>query len=516
MKAQGRMLLSIQFPLADTRTFIYPEPRLHKPGWPLAEKDSEYVRYAGVIRGRTAGGLAGWGGENEGVICKANNALVFDKNISYLNNTLGINLILRRAFTYFYFDGTAVGKYELGVASKSKYNVQISPKQFPAVVNHFLTLPVRVRSPFGETKVQDLAQAGRSIAQLYAIASTSKEKEIIQSGVREVHPGTPILYFEFKIGEATGVPQAAKFVPLPKEYGIYLFNYKIFYKGAQIQSWLAFIDGKTNLDRARTLRLYLLRLHSEYECLRIILRNIKEKIINPPPKGDLSQKLQGYLGKAAANISNLENKCEGQFAGELPYIARNATNMTRPGDLEELLGIIQDLDLRGNIARNTGDFVRSDGNLKPSDHDIFYINSKEVKIMTGDNINVNQAIGSNIGGQNNQITNTFGTITNTINSMPNGTQADKEELTKLVQQLAEALKKAPADQQEAAENVSKATKRVVDAAAEEKPDKQWFSVTAEGLKKAAENIKAVLPDVLTIATSIITKAALVIGLHLPI
>jgi len=510
------MLLSIQFPIADTRTFIYTDPRLHKPGWPLAEKDSEYIRYAGVIRARTAGGLVGWGGENEGVICKANNALAFDKNISYCDIKLGINLNLRRIFTYFYFDGTAVGKFEVGVSTKSHNKVQISQKQFPAVVNHFLTLPVRVRNPLGKTKVQDLVQAGRSISQLFSIASAIKENAINPTGFREVHPGTPILYFEFKKGDVIDVPQAAKFVPLPKEYGINLFNYKIIYKGAQIQSWLAFTDELTDLKRARTLRLYLLRLHAEYECLRIVLRNIKEKIINPPPKGELSDKLQLYLNKATKNIGNLETKCEDQFTRELTYIARNATNMIRPGDLDELLGIIQDLGLRGNIAQKAVDFIRSDGNLNPAGGDVFYINSPEVKIMTGDNINVNQAIGSNIGGQNNQITNTFGTITNTIKSMPNGTQADKEELAKLVQQLADALKNVPPDQQEAAENVSKATKRVVDAAAEEKPDKQWFSVTADGLKKAAENIKAVLPDVLSIATSIITKAALVIGLHLPI
>ena len=102
------MLLSIQFPIADARRFLDKPERLGTPIWPHPSPDSEFIRFFGAIRNRPLGGLAGWIGEDP--ICKANRALLLSKNPSLIEGHKPAHVAFRR----FYFDGWAVGKYEIG------------------------------------------------------------------------------------------------------------------------------------------------------------------------------------------------------------------------------------------------------------------------------------------------------------------------------------------------------------------------------------------------------------------
>ena len=98
-------------------------------------------------------------------------------------------------------------------------------------------------------------------------------------------------------------------------------------------------------------------------------------------------------------------------------------------------------------------------------------------------------------------------VTQSIGALPNASDQEKADLKKLVAELelalAEATQKAP-DQAEDAEAVAAMTEQLVDQAAAEKPNKALLSITGDGLKKAAENIAAVTPTVLKIATQIVT------------
>src|SRR5436305_2076496 len=68
------MLLSIQFPLADSRPFLpMRKAMLPIPQWPVGTPDKDFVRCFGMIRRRRLGGLAGWVGEN--TVCEAGRAL---------------------------------------------------------------------------------------------------------------------------------------------------------------------------------------------------------------------------------------------------------------------------------------------------------------------------------------------------------------------------------------------------------------------------------------------------------
>ena len=51
------------------------------------------------------------------------------------------------------------------------------------------------------------------------------------------------------------------------------------------------------------------------------------------------------------------------------------------------------------------------------------------------------------------------------------------------------------------------TKTLVDTAATEKPNTSMLKITGDGLKAAAKNLAGVVPDVLKIATQIVTTIA---------
>lgn len=89
-----------------------------------------------------------------------------------------------------------------------------------------------------------------------------------------------------------------------------------------------------------------------------------------------------------------------------------------------------------------------------------------------------------------------------IGTIPHADPALKEELERLVQELKSALQPAVPDRAEEAQAVAEFAQELVDAATEEKPNKVKLRISADLLKKAAENIATVVPPVLALATQI--------------
>ena len=87
----------------------------------------------------------------------------------------------------------------------------------------------------------------------------------------------------------------------------------------------------------------------------------------------------------------------------------------------------------------------------------------------------------------------------------------RKELQKLIQQLSEALEKAPKEQKEQVEAVAETAKVLVDQAKGEKPNKTMIQITGEGLKQAAKNVAEVLPSVLPIAMQIVAAVGKLVG-----
>ena len=95
-----------------------------------------------------------------------------------------------------------------------------------------------------------------------------------------------------------------------------------------------------------------------------------------------------------------------------------------------------------------------------------------------------------------------------IRTQDSAAQAD---LKALIQQLSQALEKAPPQQEEAAQAVAQTAQSLVQQAAVEKPNKTMLRITGEGLKQAAQNLADVMPTVLTIATQIVATITRLTG-----
>jgi hypothetical protein len=107
---------------------------------------------------------------------------------------------------------------------------------------------------------------------------------------------------------------------------------------------------------------------------------------------------------------------------------------------------------------------------------------------------------------------TIGDITVTLTSSRNASAADQHALEDLLAQLKTQLEQAHAQDPKNATAVQKLTNALVQEAETDEPNPTVLQVTAEGLKKAAENIAAVTPTVLGITTQIITHILRVVGL----
>jgi len=119
--------------------------------------------------------------------------------------------------------------------------------------------------------------------------------------------------------------------------------------------------------------------------------------------------------------------------------------------------------------------------------------------VTGDTFNMS----GDFRGAILNIKSTLTNVTQTIGALPNADEAAKANLQQLVNQLDEELKQVPADKAEEAEAVAQMTKTLVETANSEKPNKMMLQITGEGLKKAAENLAAIVPNVVKIAGAIV-------------
>lgn len=90
-----------------------------------------------------------------------------------------------------------------------------------------------------------------------------------------------------------------------------------------------------------------------------------------------------------------------------------------------------------------------------------------------------------------------------LGALPKADAATRAELQKLVAALGQALQQVPPDQAEDAEAVAQSAEQLVKNATAEKPNQRLIQISGDGLKQAAQNLAAVMPTVLAIATQIV-------------
>ena len=353
------MLLSIQFPFADARKFLPQTGLLEKPNWSYPTPDVEFVHFFGMVRYRRSGGVAGWVGE--GKICEAPRALRFNENFHFVHPQTDFHL--ECAFRRFYFDGQAVGKYEVGLSTTAD-NLQLTQPQTSALINYFLKIPVRIPQSANE-KPEDMAayelvRAADPLARLYRLGSTAVPRNQTNSQADWwVSPGPPVMLIEYQGEEQIRLPRHARQVNLPENYGLDLSFDRFSYSGGVIPLWALRIKSHdfATQERARTLRLYLLRLHAEHICLGLILRLLVARKIAVAEWSAQSNDLQRYLTKATERIRNQELKSAEKFDTAVPEIARESMSLMNPGDREALQEMLAEFAPRPAVVDDVIDYA---------------------------------------------------------------------------------------------------------------------------------------------------------------
>lgn len=494
------MLISIQFPIADSRRFVEDTGRLRKPFWPLPTPDKEFVRNYGAIRIRPGGGLDGWVGENK--ICEASRSISLSSCLTVNNADSQSAIPLRVAFRRYFFDGLAVGKFELGLATKSRDAVILDMRDIKAFMEKFIGLKVRIRNHKGKHMEYSMISAGKPLADSYLYATTQiKHRE--KTKTWWVRDGSPLLFLECSSRDQVPVPYYAHEVNLPDRYNIELYHCLMPFQGGTIRMWfLSKYGNYSNEDSsyARRLRIYLQRLHAEHECLRLILRNAMAKSLTVVPRSHESGILQQYFNEATRRIGLLETKSSDQFHEDICGFARESMNLLNPGQLDELQRALEPFDLRLNVSRKVVDYVRRESNV----HNFTLIEKEEIYMgdVSKDNIHIGQVVGPvNVKSR-------LDHVTQIVKNAPAVADAKRQELSALIEELKQVLKYASSAKPEDTERVVQAAEMVAAEVSKEKPNKSFLSITTEGLKEAAKAVEAVAPSVLSVAMRI---AAFVAG-----
>jgi hypothetical protein len=353
------MLLHLQFPVVDLRSLTGGEDsRLPVPNWPSPLRDEEFVRSAGMIRKRYGGGLQGWVGEE--LYCDARRA------IRFVPDSLGGRDFsarrVRIAFRRFYFDGTAVAKFEVGLAIEGSLDAS-DTNALNALLEKLLSLPVWIGRSKSKSPTCRLIESGKALAALYANSSNKHRSQGRAAWAnwrqRPTSPlvvaGTPALFIEAPPWQldVANLPQKALAIPM-KDSELKLFNWRLKIDGRFLPAWAALHPSYVDVADVRKLRLYLLRLNAENQSLVRVLKAINSDTIKPEPRSPAADVLQDYLNTATANILHLSAKTRDFATGNdtlLSQAAAAAENFLSEEERQSVLAQLKNLQIRKSIFR---------------------------------------------------------------------------------------------------------------------------------------------------------------------
>ena len=354
------MLLTIQFPIADSRPFVDLETgKLKRPGWPWPIVDQDFIRGFGMIRQRWDGGLSGWVGE--GSACDAVRALRFEALPPLALPELLKPLTTEVAFRNFYADGKVLSKYEAGLVIRPDPTVERPDQPLSRrFFEHFLRLKVAVPMPDGSRAHCELWQAGKHLAALY-LASSTPAALAGKLPAWLVTAGAPIALLDYS-GESCALDAfLSKRVKLIQHPQANLAQIAIPMQGMNLRVWLLSSSTLTK-DVARRLRIALLRLHAEKECLQRVLTNLSCGHIQPEPFGPAAGLLQDYFNYATRRVLRLQH---GSAAALEPEdvedaevdLARRVEDAILPGERDAILHALEQMQARPNIQSKVKTFV---------------------------------------------------------------------------------------------------------------------------------------------------------------
>lgn len=336
------MLIVVQFPLTDMRPFLTAESgRIHRPSWPLPKQDEEFIRSFGLVRLRWRGGLNNWVGESSLIV--ANRALRVPLSPEAAQVLGGSRF--RVVFRTLFCDGTAVNKFEIGFAAQSRVAADFTIEQ---AVKALLALPVAVPNSLTKKAWQGpLAAAGKPLARQYLAATTKAASfAAIAKSSGWIEAGAPVVLVENIEGQGWAHKSAAQETYAGAGDLPAVEHRLVNHDNQRLNLWTCTSGVWTGLERAqlkarqqglREMRISLLRIHAERECLLNVLRRLERPEFAVTPKTPASDNLQRYLRDATQRILKRE------AAANIPVVAlaNQYDDLAMPGVRSSIMNSIQ-------------------------------------------------------------------------------------------------------------------------------------------------------------------------------
>lgn len=269
---------SLQFPISDSRAFATSQTtRLDVPDWPDPRTygNPQFVRRFGPAAERSLGPDAAW--TDERIYCRARRAIGFPElrraRLRAGEFTVRPFLVFRRLICD---RTTAVARVEVGiVGSLPAYAPSLVPAAVESLVRDVLALNTDVFDLDDGVVRADLSEQGRRLARLFAFATsrrklaaaTPQELDLVQFG-------RPVVIAEFDDGEVLALPKHAQAIGGTVTGDAELVFYDERTRGGRVPVWVL-RRGTTPEPVLRSLRLCLLRLHAERECLDRVLAHVQ-------------------------------------------------------------------------------------------------------------------------------------------------------------------------------------------------------------------------------------------------
>lgn len=344
------MLISVQYPFADARSFITNDGgRLPLPRWSAPDTESDFVRAFGGVAVRPRGG-ASIGGER--YRCEARWAVRFGEP------ALGPDR--HCAFRRFYADGKVFAKFEIGIAHDVLSRPVVATAQIDAVLEQLARVPVI------ESTARPLGELGPVLARAYLRASTAHQF----AGPCEswwVRAGAPVILVMYRTEDRLELP--ARLTPVlasRDNQSVTLAHWWQRFRGKLRRVWFLGYQPEEHA-LARQLRIDVVRLHCEYQALQVILRHIATGALLPQPRSDCSDRLQQYLNDAITTITKLRSARRNLICETSCRLVDGAAAEVHGEDTAALVADLdvqlRKLDARPNIRRKVQNYAAEQGPL---------------------------------------------------------------------------------------------------------------------------------------------------------
>lgn len=481
------MLVVVQFPFADLRRFVScSDYRLAAPPFPLVVPGQHFVRSTGQVKVRPQGSPCVW--PEDGRFCDARSAL----RLYGISGKKSPAETRRRhwqcAFRRFYSDGRSSSRLEVGFVCPTECEQTISTSD---LIKAVLDIPVSVPDIDGPRKHTHIAHAGRPLAKHFLHATTAVTSD--PSSIRPwwLSPGRPLVLVQYDARQALDLPKGTHIKQFSSD-GIRLDYANINYRGTSTSTWYLGFEKGANRATFRELRLHLMRLHSEMQCMMLILQSAQSGKLASKPHTPEFDALQQFLNDSLRLIR--AKRRYGLPQAPLLQASLSAVDAVPQEEADLLLSELS--FARRQIREKVEAYAAQTRNRQST-----MIFTGGGPVVTGDWRNYNIDVGGDFSG----VVGEHNTVQDSLNRIEQSDVSDdvKDALKELTAAAAQLYQNAPPEIHEKVQSVPKDVDNFCEEALEAEPRQSILKAIGDGLKKAAQAADELGKPVIQLVTSIL-------------